>query len=223
MSYSSRSTSPTNPQRCGPPGWPPLDPRAPRCRAWWGALTLTLLGCLTPSGSLGIRTAERPPTVDLSLGPADVFDVRVYGEPELSSTYRVANDGSIQFPLIGAVDVKGKLPAQVAKDIEERLLAYLKHPQVNVFVKETNSKKITIYGQVRNPGTINYVEAMTIAQAISVVGGLGALAARDRTRVTRVRDGKTETLQVNLKEVTEGNLTFYLQPGDEIFVPERVF
>jgi protein involved in polysaccharide export with SLBB domain len=186
-------------------------------------LALALPGCLTTSGSLGIRTAERPPTVDLSLGPADVFDVRVYGEPELSSTYRVANDGSIQFPLIGAVDVKGKLPAQVAKDIEERLLAYLKHPQVNVFVKETNSKKITIYGQVRNPGTINYVEAMTIAQAISVVGGLNALAARDRTRVTRARDGKTETLQVNLKEVTEGNLTFYLQPGDEIFVPERVF
>lgn len=199
----------------------------PRRRAWLGglalALALALPGCLTPSGSLGIRTTERPPTVDLSLGPADVFDVRVYGEPELSSTYRVANDGSIQFPLIGAVDVKGKLPAQVAKDIEERLLAYLKHPQVNVFVKETNSKKITIYGQVRNPGTINYVEAMTIAQAISVVGGLNALAARDRTRVTRARDGKTETLQVNLKEVTEGNLTFYLQPGDEIFVPERVF
>ncbi len=182
-----------------------------------------LCGCPAPSGSLGIRTAERPPTVDMSLGPADVFDVRVYGEPELSSTYRVGNDGNIQFPLIGPVDVKGKLPAQVARDIEERLQAYLKHPQVNVFVKETNSKKITLYGQVRNPGTINYVEAMTIAQAISIVGGLNALAARDHTRVTRIRDGKTETLQVNLKEVAEGNLTFYLQPGDEIFVPERVF
>jgi len=186
-------------------------------------VVLSLLGCLTPSGSLGVRTAERPPAVDMSLGPADVFDVRVYGETELSSTYRVANDGSIQFPLIGVVDVKGKLPAQVASDIELRLQAFLKHPQVNVFVKETNSKKITLYGQVRNPGTINYVEAMTIAQAISVVGGLTAMASRDHTRVTRVRDGKAETLQVNLKEVAEGNLTFYLQPGDEIFVPERVF
>ena len=184
---------------------------------------LQLLGCLTPSGSLGLRTAERPPAVDMSLGPADVFDVRVYGEPELSSTYRVANDGSIQFPLIGTVDVKAKLPAEVAQDIELRLKAYLKHPQVNVFVKETNSKKITLYGQVRNPGTINYVEAMTIAQALSVVGGLTAMAARDHTRVTRAQGSKTETLQVNLKDVTEGNLTFYLQPGDEIFVPERVF
>jgi polysaccharide export outer membrane protein len=159
----------------------------------------------------------------MSLGPADVFDVRVYGEPELSNTYRVANDGSIQFPLIGSVDVKGKLPAQVEKDIEQRLLAYLKHPQVNVFVKETNSKKITLYGQVRNPGTINFVEAMTIAQAISMVGGLTAMAARSETRVTRTRDGKAEILQVNLKEVAEGTRTFYLQPGDEIFVPERMF
>lgn len=180
-------------------------------------------GCTTPSSSLGTRAAERPPAVDMSLGPADVFDVRVYGEPELSSTYRVASDGSIQFPLIGVVDVKGKLPAQVAQDIEQRLQAYLKHPQVNVFVKETNSKKITLYGQVRSPGTINYVEAMTIGQAISMVGGLTSMAARDKARVTRVRGEKTELLQVNLKDVEGGMLTFYLQPGDEIFVPERVF
>src|ERR1700712_135210 len=142
MSCCSRSTSRTEAQRRG-------TGRGRTGRGPWGLGlgAALLLGCLTPSGSLGVRNAERPPAVDMSLGPADVFDVRVYGEPELSSTYRVANDGSIQFPLIGAVDVKGKLPAQVATDIEQRLTAYLKHPQVNVFVKETNSKKITIYGQ----------------------------------------------------------------------------
>ncbi len=62
------------------------------------------MGCASPVETWWLRaslasrrpicTADRPPTVDLSLGPADVFDVRVYGEPELSSTYRVANDGS---------------------------------------------------------------------------------------------------------------------------------
>ncbi len=49
------------------------------------------------------------------------------------------------------------------------------------------------------------------------------MAARDRVRVTRVRDGKAETALVNVKEVSEGNATYYLQPGDEVFVPERVF
>lgn len=159
----------------------------------------------------------------MSLGPADVFEVRVYGEPELTSTYRVSNDGSIDFPLIGNVVVRGRTAPLVGEEIQRRLLSYLKHPQVNVFVKEVNSKKITLYGQVRNPGTINYVESMTIAQAISVVGGLTTMAARERARVTRLRDGKTETSDVNLKAVAEGTLTFYLLPGDEIFVPERIF
>ncbi len=170
-----------------------------------------------------LRDVERPPTVDLSLGPADVFEVRVYGEPELNNTYRVSPEGSIDFPLIGRVPVKGMTSAQVAEAIRERLQSFIKQPQVNVFVKEINSKKVTIYGQVHHPGSFNFVESMTLVQVISSAGGLTAMAARDRIRVTRVRDGKSDSSTVNLREVSEGKSTFYLQPGDEIFVPERVF
>lgn len=60
-------------------------------------------------------------------------------------------------------------------------------------------------------------------QVISSAGGLTAMSARDRIRVTRVRDGKSDSFTVNLRDVSEGKSTFYLQPGDEIFVPERVF
>lgn len=184
---------------------------------------ILLLGACPGTGGTVVRTADQPPTVDMSLGPADVFEVRVYGEPELTSTYRVSPEGSIDFPLIGSVVVKGMTAAQVAEQIRGRLVTYVKQPQVSVFVKEINSKRVTVYGQVQRPGTVNFVEFMTITQAISVAGGLTAMAARDRVRVSRNREGKTETVQVNLKEVAEGNATYYLQPGDEIFVPERVF
>ena len=183
---------------------------------------LLVAGCPGPSGPV-VRQAERPPVVDLSLGPSDVFEVRVYGEPELTSTYRVSPEGSIDFPLIGRVVVKGLQPAQISEEIRGRLLSYVKQPQVSVFVKEINSKKVTVYGQVAHPGTINFVESMTIAQAVSVAGGLSPMAARDRVRVTRVQGSRAETFQVNLKDVSEGTATYYLQPGDEIFVPERVF
>ncbi|MFO0574011.1 MAG: polysaccharide biosynthesis/export family protein [Polyangia bacterium] len=188
------------------------------------ALALTLGGCPATSAKV-VREASSPPVVDMSLGPADVFDVRVYGEAELSSTYRVSADGTIDFPLIGRIAVRGLTPAQVADELQRRLLTYLKQPQVTVFVREVNSKKVTIYGQVRNPGAISYAEGMTISQAVSMVGGLTAMAARDRARVTRVsvKDGKAETVVVNLKDIAEGTATFYLQPGDEVFVPERVF
>ena len=45
---------------------------------------------------------------DTSLGPGDVFDVRVYDEGQLSGTYRVSAEGAISFPLVGAVQVAGQ-------------------------------------------------------------------------------------------------------------------
>lgn len=172
---------------------------------------------------MAVRTVEQPPVVDMSLGPQDVFDVRVFGEPDMSGTYRVAADGTIDFPLIGRLTVRGKTPAQLSDEIQSKLQEYLKHPQVSVLLRETNSKKVTVYGQVHHPGTINYVDQMTIAQAVSMAGGLTAMAARESARVTRKRDGKTETVVVNLKAVANGTQTYYLQPGDEVFIPERLF
>lgn len=170
-----------------------------------------------------MRRSELPPSVDLGLGPADVFDVRVFGEPDLSTTYRVASNGTIDFPLIGRLNVQGRTPSDVADEIQRRLETYLKRPQVSVLLRESNSKKVTVYGQVQKPGTIPYVDQMTISQAISLAGGLSAMASREGTRVTRVRAGKTETIRVNLKSVDSGATTYYLLPGDEVFVPERIF
>jgi polysaccharide export outer membrane protein len=159
----------------------------------------------------------------MSLGPSDVFDVRVFGEPDLSSTYRVGTDGKISFPLIGQVHVQGKTTTILAEELQKRLEQFVKRPQVSVLLKESNSKKVTIYGQVQHPGTIQYSEQMTISQAVSMAGGLTAMAARESARVKRKRNGQTETIVVNLKAVANGTETYYLQPGDEVFVPERLF
>lgn len=185
-------------------------------------LVASVAGC-PASRAIEIRRSEAPPKVDLSLGPGDVFDVRVFGEADLSSTYRVASNGTIDFPLVGRIAVQGQTPTEAAEEIQRRLERYLKRPQVSVLLREANSKKITVYGQVQKPGTLPYSEQMTISQAISLAGGLTAMAARDATRVTRVRGGKTETIRVNLKSVDSGSATYYLLPGDEVFVPERIF
>ena len=170
-----------------------------------------------------VREATPPPHVDMSLGPDDVFEVRVYGEAELTSIYRVSADGTIDFPLIGRQLVRGQTTAQVSDTLTERLKAFLKQPQVTVFLKEVHSKKVVLIGQVRSPGTINFVEGMTLEQAISMVGGLSPMAARERVRVTRVQGGKAETLVVNFKAISDGKLTFFLQPGDTVSVDERLF
>ena len=181
-----------------------------------------MTGCpATPA--VVVRQAAPPPQVDMSLGPDDVFEVRVYGEPELTGIYRVSAEGAIDVPLIGRQVVRGLTTAQVADVLTDRLRAYLKAPQVTVFLKEVHSKKVVLIGQVRSPGTINFVEGMTLEQAVSMVGGLTPMAARERVRVTRVQSGKAETLIVNFKAIAEGSQSFYLQPGDTVSVDERLF
>src|SRR5262249_11947300 len=69
------------------------------------------------------RTSRPPVATDAAVGPGDFFDVRVYGEPALSSNYEVAPDGTINFPLIGTVQVEGKTPPAIEKEIQERLAA----------------------------------------------------------------------------------------------------
>lgn len=189
---------------------------------WVLGLVPLMTGCPATPGVV-VRQATPPPQVDMSLGPDDVFEVRVYGEPELTGIYRVSAEGAIDVPLIGRQVVRGLTTAQVADVLTDRLRAYLKAPQVTVFLKEVHSKKVVLIGQVRSPGTINFVEGMTLEQAVSMVGGLTPMAARERVRVTRVQSGKAETLIVNFKAIAEGSQSFYLQPGDTVSVDERLF
>lgn len=171
------------------------------------------------------ETPGKPPP-DTTLGPGDVFDVRVYGEKDLSNSYRVASDGSIDFPLVGTVNVTGLTPAKVASLLEQSLLDrdYLKNPQVSIFVKEYNSKKISVFGQVNKPGTFPYQDGMSVVEAISIAGGFNSLAKKNDTVVIRVLDGKKTRFQVPVVSIGQGQASnFVLRPGDIVFVPERVF
>src|SRR5262249_34967908 len=105
---------------------------------------------------------------DTQLGPGDVFDVRVYEEAQLSGIYRVSGDGTISFPLVGQLHIDGQTPPEVGHLIEARLAqGFLRNPQVSIFVKEYNSKRISVLGQVSKPGTFPYLDSMTIIQALT--------------------------------------------------------
>jgi polysaccharide export outer membrane protein len=191
-----------------------------------GVIALTLLagGCPSPTG--GTLSAPPPPKVDATLGVGDVFDVRVFGEPDLSSTYRIGHDGSIDFPLVGRVAASGKTASDLAGELRTRLVAFLHQPQVSILVKEANSKRVTVYGQVQKPGTYPYAELMTISQAISQAGGFTAMAAREKVLVSRFSRelGKQRVTVVNLLAIVDGKApNQFVEPGDEVYVPERLF
>jgi polysaccharide export outer membrane protein len=169
-------------------------------------------------------TAPRPPTVDATLGPGDLFDVRVFEEADLSGSYRIGPDGTIDFPLVGRITAAGRLPSELADLLREKLITYMTHPQVSILVREMNSKHIIVYGQVQRPGAFPFTDPMTISQAISIAGGFTAMAAREKVRISRRKKGQQEVVEINLRTIAEGKEpNQFIYPGDEVYVPERLF
>ncbi len=158
------------------------------------------------------------------LGAGDVVEVRVYMEEGLSGLYRVNADGCFEFPLVGVVKAEGLTSGQLATEICDRLKeGYLRNPQVSVFVKEFNSKKVIVWGAVQKAGAFKYEDDMTIVQAVSLAGGLKSVAAKNSVVLTRILDGQEHYYQVPFEEIGLGRAqNVHLQPGDIIFVPESL-
>jgi protein involved in polysaccharide export with SLBB domain len=191
------------------------------------ALVLVALG-LSACSNRGVQATEVPPpaTDDTTLGPGDVFSVRVYGEEAMTGSHQVAPDGTINFPLLGAVEVSGLEPTQVAQRIQDELRDrdLLRDPHVSVYVEAYSSKRISVVGAVANPGTFPLEPGMTVVQAISMAGGFSSLADRDGTVVTRHVAEEIIRYRVPVARVTKGQAEdIEVAAGDIIFVPERLF
>lgn len=194
-------------------------------------LALLLAALCAPNSACdkrGVQVTEVPPpaTDDTTLGPGDVFTVRVYGEEELSGSHQVAPDGTIDFPLLGSIPVQGLEPPAVADELKRLLKErdLLRDPHVSVYVEEYVSKRVSVVGAVANPGAFPLEPGMTVVQAISMAGGFSSLADRDGTVVTRRVEGDTVRYRVPVDKVTKGQAKdIEVAAGDIIFVPERLF
>jgi len=167
-----------------------------------------------------------PPVESTTLGAGDVFTLQIVGEKELPLEYRVASDGTVELPYVKTLKVAGLEPQQVTQLIRERLveLEILTEPSVIVTVKEYNSKRVSVLGQVQKPGTFPLSPGMTLVDAISQAGGLNAIANRDRVSITRRTKGGTRTALISIAAITDGQSPdIPLQAGDQIYVNERVF
>lgn len=162
------------------------------------------------------------------LSPNDVVLVKVFEEPDLDSQHRISQDGTINFPLIGIVQISGRTVAQAANTLRERLMkGYLRNPQVRVNVIQYASRRITVLGQVQRPGS--YVlpseEHVDLLQAIAMAGGFTRLADEGKVLVRRSVNGAESIIEVNVHAQTKNKSSqlFEVQPDDKITVRERIF
>jgi polysaccharide export outer membrane protein len=159
---------------------------------------------------------------DYKIGRQDLLELKVFDLKELDQTVRVADDGSITLPLLGRLDVagltKGELEALIARLLEER---YVRNPQVTIFVKEYQSKKVAVSGAVKKPDTYEMLGEKTLLEMISLAGGLDRDLGKEII-IFRPQQEGSQRISIDLdKLVYEADpaLNVAVLPGDIVYVP----
>jgi polysaccharide export outer membrane protein len=156
------------------------------------------------------------------IGSEDVLYIHVWREETLSKTVSVRMDGKISMPLIDEIQAAGLTPLKLKEILTERLKEFVEIPTVTVIVMEANSFKVYISGQIKSPGVYRLRSETTLAQIISMAGGLGEWANQKKIIVIRKENGKEKRFTVNYKKIVQGkdlNSNITLKSGDTIIVP----
>lgn len=173
-------------------------------------------------------TVSLPAGAEYSIGIDDVLEIAILQPDKMVITVTVSPDGSITFPYIGNVQVKGKTLAVVQGEIQTRLAeGYIKYPVVSVTLKESRSKKFFVYGEVARPGTYLLNENTTVLRAISITGGFTKYGSSSRVKILRPKKNESgyDTIKVNINAVMNGSSKddILLQPEDMVVVTEGMF
>lgn len=114
----------------------------------------------------------------------------------------------------------GKTTAELQQEITAKLSKYVNQPMVNVMVKQVNSLKISVLGEVRRPDVYKINNRVTLLDAIAMAGGFTDLARPNKVVLLRTTPAGSQRIKINIRQlVADGDGTFlYLQPLDTIYV-----
>jgi len=169
--------------------------------------------------------AATPSMEDYVISEGDLLQITVFEAEELKTEARVGARGYLTLPLIGSIEVQGLTSREAEQKIEDTYRAkYIRDPHVNIFVKEQFGSKVTLMGELEQPGTYDYYGRQRLLDVLALAGGLSENAGKT-VQVRRVLDEAKppETFLVDMDEmVKEGRseLNIPIQGGDVIFVPE---
>jgi polysaccharide export outer membrane protein len=143
------------------------------------------------------------------VGPGDLIYVSIAGSPELSRSARVTADGKLILPLLReGVPVAGLTPAGIAQAVTAELLEY-------------RSRRVSVVGAVRMPGTFQAIGEMRLLDAIARAQGFSPEAGPEV--IVSFPGGESAPLHIPLRALLadkDPSLNIVLRGGEEIRVPE---
>jgi polysaccharide biosynthesis/export protein len=156
------------------------------------------------------------------IGTDDVLSIVYWKDKDMSSDAQVRPDGRIALPLINEVHAAGLTPEQLRLKLTEESKKYMEDANITVVVRQINSRKVFITGEVNKPGPYPLTAITTVMQLISMAGGLREYADSKKIVIMRTEEGKPVSVKFNYKDVVAGkNLeqNIQLKPGDTVVVP----
>ena len=150
------------------------------------------------------------------LGSGDEVRISVYGFDAMANiSYVVSDEGAVSLPILGSVSVAGKSTTQAEKQIADALVSRQLAVQPNVSVQIVKYRPFFILGEVKNPGSYQYVPGMSVLTAISIAGGHTFRANRKSYGISRTASGSI--VKGKAMESTP------VLPGDTVIVYEAWF
>lgn len=173
---------------------------------------------IKPNDLLSISVSALDPKV---VAPFNLNSGNTGSTNNVASEYLVDQNGMIEFPVIGSLQVGGYNRVEVTNLLKDKLKAYISNPIVNIRLLNF---KVVVLGDVRSPGVLNIsTERISLPEAISMVGDLKITALRKNVLVIRYINGRRTETRVDLtsKDVFKSPV-FYLAQNDIIYVePNR--
>ena len=161
----------------------------------------------------GIGTYQVNEQGNVSNNPSTTPDVK---------GYLVDDNGEIEFPILGTLQVSDLTFEQVQNLVKSRLIdeKLINKPTVKV---ELLNLKINMMGEVNSVGVLEVPDGrITLLQAITMAGGLTVNAAPDRISVIREENGVRRKVFNNIQSRDIFNSpTYYLQQNDMVYVEPK--
>ena len=164
---------------------------------------------------LGALASQAQELSSYRLASGDMISIRVLGEDDLKrERVRLSDAGTISFPVLGEIRVKGLTVGALEEHITKGLKGrYLVNPQVTVAIEEY--RPFFVNGMVEKPGGYPFSPGMTVRKAISLAGGFKERASREKINIIRDDDSKQTPKRVDLNTA--------VLPGDIVTIEESFF
>jgi len=196
-----------------------------RARRSGAALLILLTGLVATACSTTLTPPPVPPdATTYRVGPPDQLFVSVLPDPVIERSAVVRPDGMISIDLIGDVQASGRTVEEIGKEIEQRVGRFKRDARATVSVAASQSMAVTVFGEVRDPGTFPLTSETRVSEAIGLRGGTTIFGSTRKIRLIRTNGQATRVFTIDLNGIKNGDLSsnMMMRGGDMIVVPPNV-